>query len=73
MKVLKIEANREGYSIDQVSETMTVKELIEFLQEFDEDSLVYLSHDRGFTFGGMTYDCFEEEVYDSEDDASDDE
>lgn len=32
MKVLKIEANIEGYSIDQVSETMTVKKLIEFLQ-----------------------------------------
>lgn len=61
---LIIEAMREGYGTDQIRETMTVGELIEFLQEFDEDLPVYLGHDRqgyGFyTYGGITERRFEE-------------
>lgn len=53
-EVLKIEARREGYSFDQVGRTMTVGELIEVLQNYDEDTPIYLSHDNGYTYGGIT-------------------
>jgi len=49
-----INANRTGYSTSQIKNTMTVGELIEFLQGFDEDSRIYLSHDNGYTYGGIT-------------------
>ena len=52
-EVLKIEARREGYSFDQVERTMTVGELIEVLQNYDEDTPIYLSHDYGYTYGGI--------------------
>lgn len=61
---LIIEAMREGYGTDQIRETMTVGELIEFLQDYDEDLPVYLGHDRqgyGFyTYGGITARRIEE-------------
>lgn len=64
MKVV-IAANREGYSIDQVSKTMTVGELIEMLEQYDEDTEVYLGHDRWsngkfYTYGGINWNDFEE-------------
>lgn len=54
MKVF-IESVREGYSVDQVRETMTVGELINFLSDFDEDAEIYLSNDNGYTYGGITW------------------
>lgn len=61
-----IEAERTGYTTEQVHRTMTVGELIEYLQQFDEDAEIYLSHDEGYTFGGITYDKIEERVFDEE-------
>ena len=58
--ILTIAARREGYAPDQIANTMTVKELIEFLGEFDEEKKVYLSHDNGYTYGGITASCFDE-------------
>lgn len=60
MTKLMIEAEREGYSTDQIRHTMTVGELIAYLEQFDEDEPVYLSHDRGYTYGGITEDRFDE-------------
>ncbi len=60
-----IAADREGYGIDQVRETMTVGELVALLQDYDEDAPIYLSHDNGFTFGGITERKIEE-VFDDE-------
>lgn len=53
-----IAARREGYSTDQVFRTMTVSELIEYLEQFNGDAKVYLSHDNGYTYGGITKECF---------------
>ena len=53
-----IEANREGYGFDQIRNTMTVRELIDYLEQFNEDAKVYLSHDNGYTYGGITERCF---------------
>ena len=41
--ILTMKAEREGYAPDQIARTMTVGELIEFLNNFDEDEKIYLS------------------------------
>ena len=59
--VIKIEAQREAYGIsDVIARTMTVRELIEQLEQFDDDTPVVLSHDNGYTYGGIHYDDFDE-------------
>lgn len=52
-RALVFDAARTGYAIEQVK-AMTVGELIDFLQEFDEDMLFILSHDNGYTFGSVS-------------------
>ena len=61
MKALYIEGRRNGYGIDQCGRTMTVGELIEFLQDFDEDTPIYLKNDNGYTYGSITDSSFEED------------
>ena len=52
-----IDAQRNAYSVEDIYQTMTVGELIHYLQEnFDENSPIYLSHDDGYTFGAITED-----------------
>lgn len=51
---------RDGYSIDQVERTMTVRELINFLENYDDDTPVYLSFDNGYTYGGVNEGRFRE-------------
>lgn len=60
MKRLIISAMRESYGKDEVR-TMTVAEMIAALEEFDDDMPVILSHDSGYTYGGIRYDMMEEE------------
>lgn len=56
-----INGKRNGYAPDQCGETFTVGELIERLQDFDEDSPVYLINDNGYTYGSIVdYDVYEE-------------
>lgn len=50
---------REGYGIDQVKHTMTVGELIAFLEDYDEDMPVYLGFDKRYTYGGIKENSFE--------------
>ena len=57
---------REGYGVDQISRTMTVGELISFLEDYDENTPIYLSFDNGYTYGGIIEARFEEN-YDEED------
>ncbi len=57
---LIINTTREGYGIDQVRRTMTVGELISFLEYYDKDSKVYLSFDNGYTYGGIEESEIEE-------------
>lgn len=52
MEVAVIEAQRAGYSIGQVTgRAITAGEMIEWLQQFDEDSPVIVSNDNGYTYG----------------------
>lgn len=57
---------REEYGLDQVRDTMTVRELIEFLGQYDEDTPVYLSFDNGYTYGGIVEHWFEEDCEEDE-------
>ena len=61
MKRLIYSTFREGYGTDQVRKTMTVGELIAHLEDYDENTPVYLSFDNGYTYGGITDDRFEED------------
>ena len=65
MKRLMINAMRESYGKDDLR-TMTVGELKAFLEDFDDDALVVLSHDSGYTYGGIRQDLIEEEYDDGE-------
>ena len=56
-QVIIIEAKREGYSIEQAEnerEAITVGELMQMLEGFDEGTKVYISNDRGYTYGSVT-------------------
>ena len=47
MSKVIIRAEREGYSTRQITDTMTVGELKSLLEDYDEESKIYLSHDNG--------------------------
>lgn len=66
MSVLIMEAERTGYGADQIRRTMTVGELIAFLSDYDENTLIYTSQDKGFTYGGILYENFREEEIEDE-------
>lgn len=53
MTKLKIETVREGYALNQIRETMTAGELIEFLNQYEPDTPIYLSFDSGYTYGAL--------------------
>lgn len=59
-----IQTERQGYSPEQVNGTMTVGELKKLLEEYEEDSPIYLSFDNGYTYGGLNNSDFEEECID---------
>lgn len=71
---LILNTKRQGYGTDQCGETLTVGELIELLQDYDEDMKVYFGNDfRGdywYTYGSITEDdlCFEADESDDEED-----
>ena len=60
--VLFINGKRNGYSPEQCGRTLTVGELIDILQGYDEDMKVYLENDNGYTYGSITdYDIYEDD------------
>lgn len=52
-EVIIINAQRNGYSPSQTGQTLTAAELIEILQEYDENTPIFLSHDNGYTYGSI--------------------
>jgi len=48
------DARHEAYSIQDIAdEAMTVGELRNVLRNYDDDDLVILSYDNGYTFGSL--------------------
>lgn len=66
MKALYIEGRRNGYSSEQCGNTMTVAELMAYLEQFDEDTPVYIQNDNGYTYGSIDFNSFEESEEDEE-------
>lgn len=62
---LFIDARRNGYGPDQCGRTVTVGELIAYLEQFESDTPVYLRHDGGYTYGSIRENDFAD---DSDDD-----
>ena len=62
--VLMFNTSRDGYGVDQCGETMTVKELIELLSEYDEDTEIFYKNDDGYTYGRITEGRIELEYVD---------
>lgn len=54
-KALVFEAWREEYEVNDrvVNSSYTVRDLIEFLEQFDGNTKVLLSHDNGYTYGHL--------------------
>ena len=65
-RALFIDGRRNGYGPDQCPPTMTVGELIALLEEMDEDALVYLRNDGGYTYGNIDTYSFEEDTLEDE-------
>ena len=63
---LTIEATREGYSLNQCGSTMTTSELIEILQQYPEDTPVYVSNDNGYTYGPIRANHINEKEVDDD-------
>lgn len=53
-----INARRDGYGTDQIRHTITVGELMDLLNEFDEDTPIYIGNDPTsygwYTYGGIS-------------------
>lgn len=48
-----INGNRNGYSEEQCGYTMTVAEMVDYLNQFDDDEKIYLRNDNVYTFGSI--------------------
>lgn len=66
MNKLILNTSRDGYGIDQIRKTMTVGDLKYFLDDYDDDTPIYLSFDNGYTYGGISNEKFEESNEDSD-------
>ena len=66
-RAIFIEGRRDGYHPGQCGNTMTVGELKEFLEQFNDEDEVFLMNNNGYTYGSITDSSFESGKYDSED------
>lgn len=60
MEALFINAKRNGYDPDQCGKTLTVGELKELLEGYDDDMPIYFKHDCGYTYGSISEADFED-------------
>ena len=64
-RAIFIDGRRDAYSPAQCGNTMTVGELKEFLEQFNNDDEIFLRNDKGYTYGIIDCDSFESGEYDS--------
>ena len=60
MAKLYLNTRRNGYGSDQCGSTLSVRELIEILEQYDDDMEVFFRNDDGYTYGSIYEDDFEE-------------
>ena len=66
MDKLIISTSRDAYSTGDVYGTMTVGDLKAFLEDLEDDTPIYLSFDRGYTYGALKENRMEIEYEDDE-------
>lgn len=66
MTAIIIDTNRDGYAPDQVPRTMTVRELVDFLEQYNDDTPIFLGFDRRYTYGGIREGMIEETEVDED-------
>lgn len=71
IEFIAINTERSGYSPDQCGSTMTVRGLIQALEQFDDDTLVYLKNDGGYTYGAINDSDIEEDEYEEDEECED--
>lgn len=55
MEFMRIETNRDEYSARECFDrTMTVGDLKDMLEDYDEETPIVLSFDNGYTYGRLT-------------------
>lgn len=64
--IIVIDGRRDGYAPNQLGSTMTVGELIGFLEDYDEETPIMIVNDRGYTYGRITYDSIDCGTYDDD-------
>ena len=66
-RVVTIETSRDYYSIEDAhDEAITIGDLIEILQRYDEDDKVILSNDGGYTYGHIGEGAFDVVTFETE-------
>ena len=61
MEKLIINTSRDAYSVKDILNTMTVGDLKAFLEDFEDDTPIYLSFDNGYTYGAVKENTIEVE------------
>ena len=56
--VLIMDAERDGYTVNQVGDTMTVGDLRNFLNSYPDDMPLFLGFDHRYIYGGIQEDMF---------------
>ena len=58
--IICLDTARDAYAIQECYRSMTVREMIDYLSQFDEDSPIVFRNDKGYTYGNITHESFEE-------------
>lgn len=66
MDKLMIYTKKDAYSTEGIPHTMTVGDLKDFLDHWDDDTPIYLSFDGGYTYGALRGDRMDIEYGDEE-------
>lgn len=65
--VLMFNTGRDGYTVRQCGSTMTVGELMEILDCYNEDMEIFYKNDEGYTYGYLEESRIVEELIDDND------
>ena len=63
---ITIETHRTGYAVDQCGKTLSVRELVDYLTQWDDETPVYFSNDNGYTYGSINFNDIDSRTLDEE-------
>jgi len=65
--MLVLEVSREGYTTARVPNTVTIGKLISALEQYDDDTPVYINHDNDYIYVGIPVGRLKEKRVEDED------